>query len=63
MATVHRYREERGMTTGWMGEWVMEAEGTTEGRRELLQCLRGNGSRKEWEIVREKSGGGRIWLR
>ena len=63
MATVHRYREERGLSAGWMGEWVMEAEGTREGHEELLRCLQGDGYPKEWEVVREKSGEGRIWLR
>ncbi|KAK0469695.1 uncharacterized protein EV420DRAFT_1496164 [Desarmillaria tabescens] len=52
------------MGIGWEGEWVIEGEGTKEGRQALLDCLNGKGPRqRECEIVREKSGGGRIWLR
>lgn len=50
---------------GWWGEWVLEVEGTKEGRQVLLDVLRGAAGEEklEWELVREKSGGGRIWLR
>ncbi len=54
---------------GWQGEWVLEAEGTREGRQGLIEALSGGtvgpGLRKrgQWEVVREKSGGGRLWLR
>jgi hypothetical protein len=49
---------------GWEGEWILEWEGTKEGRQVLLDCLRGTSPvAREWEFVREKSGGGRIWLR
>lgn len=57
---------EDGVGDGWLGEWVLEAEGTREGRQVLLDCLGGEGEgevRREWELVREKSGGGRLWLK
>ncbi|KAF9052472.1 hypothetical protein BDZ89DRAFT_429273 [Hymenopellis radicata] len=52
------------MGIGWEGEWVLEGEGTSEGRQYLLDCLRGVvPAPREWEFVRDKSGGGRIWLK
>lgn len=49
---------------GWRGEWVLEAEGTPEGRQTLVDCISGlAGEIFVWELAREKSGGGRIWLR
>ncbi|KAI0833532.1 hypothetical protein BC628DRAFT_1307581 [Trametes gibbosa] len=62
---------EAGMALGrgWHGEWVLEAEGTREGRESLVDALMGktNGpglrQRGQWQVVREKSGGGRIWLK
>jgi hypothetical protein len=54
---------EAGLGGGWMGEWILEGEGTREGKEVLLECLRGVGVQREWELVRERSGGGRIWLR
>ena len=62
---------EAGMALGrgWQGEWVLEAEGTKEGRQALVEAL-SNGTvgpgltkRALWEVVREKSGGGRLWLK
>jgi hypothetical protein len=45
-----------GLDEGWRGEWVFEIEGTREGQKTLVYCLRGArfscGS-----FVREKSGG------
>ncbi|KAH7884437.1 hypothetical protein F5I97DRAFT_1811739 [Phlebopus sp. FC_14] len=53
-----------GLGEGWRGEWVLEAEGTHEGRQTLVDCLSGaSGEVFIWQMVREKSGGGRIWLR
>lgn len=53
-----------GLGEGWRGEWVLEAEGTQEGRQTLIHCISGlAGEMFVWELVREKSGGGRIWLR
>ncbi|RPD60127.1 hypothetical protein L226DRAFT_463125 [Lentinus tigrinus ALCF2SS1-7] len=62
---------EAGMALGrgWHGEWVLEAEGTREGKQNLVDALsngtNGPGLRRrgQWEIVREKSGGGRLWLK
>lgn len=52
---------------GWRGEWVLEAEGTREGRQRLVDAAKpgSNGStpRALWEVVRDKSTGGRIWMR
>ncbi|KIK16121.1 hypothetical protein PISMIDRAFT_686668 [Pisolithus microcarpus 441] len=53
-----------GLGEGWRGEWVLEAEGSTEGRQTLIDCLSGvSGDVFVWEMIREKSGGGRLWLR
>jgi hypothetical protein len=55
---------EQVMGDGWQGEWVLEGEGTKEGRQALLDCLSGKqGMTREWELVREKSGGGKLWLK
>lgn len=52
------------MGIGWQGEWILECEGTKEGRQTLIESIRGIGSQtRRWEFVREYSGGGRIWLR
>ncbi|KAK0204859.1 hypothetical protein DFS33DRAFT_1323261 [Desarmillaria ectypa] len=52
------------MGIGWEGEWVIEGEGTKEGRQALLDCLNNEGpTHRKCEFVREKSGGGRVWLR
>ncbi|KAJ7593333.1 hypothetical protein C8J56DRAFT_930845 [Mycena floridula] len=52
------------MGVGWEGEWILEGEGTKEGKQTLLACLRGPGDQgNEWEFIREKSGGGRIWIK
>jgi hypothetical protein len=51
---------------GWLGEWVLEGMGTSEGRQMLLDILNYGtvpGGPTEWELVRERSGGGKIWLR
>ena len=49
---------------GWIGEWVLEGEGTKEGKDILLGCIRGQvAGPMEWEIVVERCGGGRVWLR
>jgi hypothetical protein len=52
------------MGEGWFGEWVLEGEGTPEGKLLLINALKGhNLGHREWELVREKSGGGKLWLR
>ena len=52
---------------GWKGEWVLEAEGTKEGRHNLIDSLQAgeNGETKRgmWEVLKEKSGRGRIWMK
>lgn len=53
-----------GIGIGWQGEWILEGEGTREGKQVLLDCIFGVDVRqREWEVVREKSGGGKVWLR
>jgi len=48
----------------WQGERILEGEGTREGRQSLLDALSGDDSSERlWEIVRQKSGGGRVWLK
>ncbi|CAA7267073.1 unnamed protein product [Cyclocybe aegerita] len=49
---------------GWFGECVLEYEGTKEGRQTLVDALNGKDlGRRLWELVREKSGAGRVWLK
>ena len=53
-----------GLGEGWHGEWVLEGEGTKEGRQSLLDALSGNVNvKREWELVMERSTPTRIWLR
>jgi hypothetical protein len=53
-----------GLGEGWHGEWVLEGEGTKEGRQSLLDALNGNVNvKREWELVMERSTLSRIWLR
>ena len=44
----------------WRGEWVLEAEGTKEGRQTLVDAVKvgpnGSTPRGLWEVVRDKSG-------
>ena len=49
---------------GWHCEWILEGEGTKEGRQSLLDALRGDAScEREWELIMEKCSTVRIWLR
>ena len=52
------------MGYGWTGEWVLQGEGTKEGRQLLLESVQG-GQRvqREWEVVREKCGNGTLWMK
>jgi len=61
---VAAFRVDRTETMGdeWAGDWVLEGMGTREGEKVLLDAMKG-GDLRFWEFVREKSGGGRIWLR
>lgn len=53
-----------GLGEGWHGEWVLEGEGTKEGRQSLLDALSGHVNvKREWELVMERSTPTRIWLR
>jgi hypothetical protein len=53
-----------GLGEGWHGEWVLEGEGTKEGRQSLLDALSGYVDvKREWELVMERSTPTRIWLR
>ncbi|KZV96612.1 hypothetical protein EXIGLDRAFT_833458 [Exidia glandulosa HHB12029] len=48
----------------WQREWVLEAEGTREGRARLEAILGGqDGEERLWEIVRERCAPGRLWMR
>ena len=49
----------------WGSDWILEAEGTKEGKAFLETALASAdvGGDQEWELIREKSGRGRIWLR
>ena len=49
----------------WGSDWVLEAEGTKEGKAFLEAAIASAdvGGDQEWELIREKSGRGRIWLR
>ncbi|KAJ7227306.1 hypothetical protein GGX14DRAFT_418989 [Mycena pura] len=56
--------QEEEVGLGWQGEWVLEGDGTPEGQKVLIDCLRGvKGPLREWELLREKSGGDRLWFR
>ena len=53
-----------GLGEGWHGEWILEGEGTKEGRQSLSDALSGNVNVKRvWEIVMERCSLTRIWLR
>ncbi|KIY69106.1 hypothetical protein CYLTODRAFT_421033 [Cylindrobasidium torrendii FP15055 ss-10] len=53
-----------GMGIGWEGEWVFEGDGTIEGRQYLLDCIAGHvPGPHNCELVRDRSGRGRVWLR
>ena len=66
IARVVRLRkgDEGDIGEGWFGEWTLEGEGTREGRQVLLDALAGHQmDRNVWELVREKSGGGKLWFK
>ncbi|GLB40360.1 hypothetical protein LshimejAT787_0802310 [Lyophyllum shimeji] len=70
-----RGEPEPELGAGWQGEWVLEGDGTKEGREALADWLVGRarsatGEAKtrgewewEWELVRERCEKGRIWLK
>jgi len=57
------------MNEGWAGEWVLQGEGTREGRVALQESLMRRPDKSaprmegEYEIMLDKSGSGRLWLR
>jgi len=51
---------------GWCGQWVLEADGTSEARQHLWDVLTNRlvpAGPTLWELVKEKSGNGTVWLR
>ncbi|TFY57109.1 hypothetical protein EVG20_g8672 [Dentipellis fragilis] len=57
-------KERPGLGEGWQGQWVLEGEGTKEGKEMLLDALRGDSNKpRKWEVVIEKSSASRLWLR
>jgi hypothetical protein len=64
MWTARVWRREEELGDGWQGEWILEGEGTKEGRQILLHCLNRDAAvHRHWELVREKSGGGLLWFK
>ena len=57
----------QGISPEWQGIVSLEAEGTAEGKVEIEKRLGGGDTRRAvkgaWEIVREKSMKGNVWLR
>ncbi|KAF9070159.1 hypothetical protein BDP27DRAFT_1324395, partial [Rhodocollybia butyracea] len=52
--------------TGWEGEWVLEGDGTKEGKEMLLSCLRRDQNTTdlmEWELVRDRCSRRKVWMR
>jgi hypothetical protein len=51
----------------WGDEWILEAEGTKEGRMYLegviQEAKEGSGIERVWELVREKTGRGKVYVR
>jgi hypothetical protein len=47
----------------WGSEWMIEAEGTKEGREYIESALQDSRMEREWEIVRDRSGRGRVYVR
>ncbi len=40
------------VSSGWAGEWVLQGEGTREGKKELQRLVKGGPSAlRTWEIV------------
>lgn len=55
-----------GLGDGWAGEWILESAGTLEGRQSLIDAVEGrtfDPRGRQWEIVGEKSGLGKLWLK
>lgn len=49
---------------GWQCEWILEGEGTKEGRQYILDALSGNANgEREWELIMENCTTAKIWLR
>ena len=52
-----------GIAPEWAGLVTLEAEGTAEGRAEMERRLNGGTDLRPWEVVRDKSMQGTVWLR
>jgi hypothetical protein len=53
-----------GLGEGWHGEWILEGEGTKEGRQSLVDALSSYVNvKRDWELVMERCTLSRIWLR
>lgn len=52
-----------GFGEGWVGEWTLEAPGTPEGKFTLEQAMNGEAVNLVWEVVIERSGHGKLWLK
>lgn len=64
MANVDASLPHVAVSSGWAGEWVLQGEGTREGKKELQRLVKGGPSMlRTWEIVLDKCGNGRLWLR
>ncbi|KAL5526541.1 hypothetical protein ACEPAF_8265 [Sanghuangporus sanghuang] len=52
------------VSSGWAGEWVLQGEGTPEGKIALQDALRGGQETEhEYEVMLENCGAGKLWLR
>lgn len=57
-------RSHQAMGYGWSGEWILQGEGTKEGKQSLVDAVQGGEqSQREWEVVKDKCGNGRLWLK
>ncbi|KLO17419.1 hypothetical protein SCHPADRAFT_821554 [Schizopora paradoxa] len=64
VATVDTSLPHVAVSSGWAGEWVLQGEGTREGKKELQRLVKGGqNALRTWEIVLDKCGNGKLWLR
>jgi len=55
-------RDKNEFSKGWVGEWIIEADGTPEGRKKLQVALEGRESFL-WRVMLERCAPGVIWLK